>query len=99
MQRYTVYFIWKHVEQFPDKINCVTLHLVGRILENAWRNIYTPHTPLRSQCLIKHGDNFSFTGHKLATFHLPTDSGTKISLKVDLLSTAIEPHYKRPLFD
>jgi hypothetical protein len=23
----------KHVEQFPDKINCVTLHLVGRILE------------------------------------------------------------------
>ena len=33
----------KHVEQFPDKINCVTLHLVGYILEyqsinlNAWR--------------------------------------------------------------
>jgi hypothetical protein len=24
----------KHVEQFPDKINCVTLHLVGYILEN-----------------------------------------------------------------
>jgi hypothetical protein len=27
------------VEQFPDKINCVTLHLVGYILEyyyNAW---------------------------------------------------------------
>ena len=23
----------KHVEQFPDKINCVTLHLVGYILE------------------------------------------------------------------
>ena len=23
----------KHVEQFPDKINCVTLHLVGHILE------------------------------------------------------------------
>jgi hypothetical protein len=23
----------KHVEQFPDKINCVTLHLVGCILE------------------------------------------------------------------
>jgi hypothetical protein len=22
-----------NVEQFPDKINCVTLHLVGRILE------------------------------------------------------------------
>ena len=22
----------KHVEQFPDKINCVTLHLVGYIL-------------------------------------------------------------------
>jgi len=39
MQRYTVYFIWKllymirSVEQFPDKINCVTLHLVGYILE------------------------------------------------------------------
>jgi len=39
MQLYTVYFIWKllyifwyypkHVEQFPDKINCVKLHLVG----------------------------------------------------------------------
>jgi hypothetical protein len=29
----------KHVEQFPDKINCVMLHLVGYILEyyyNAW---------------------------------------------------------------
>ena len=43
MQRYTVYFIWKllymlrvvHVEQFPDKINCVTLHLVEYILEYA----------------------------------------------------------------
>jgi hypothetical protein len=23
----------KHVEQFPNKINCVTLHLVGYILE------------------------------------------------------------------
>jgi hypothetical protein len=23
----------KHVEQFPDKINCVVLHLVGYILE------------------------------------------------------------------
>ena len=23
----------KHVEQFPDKINCVTLHLVGYMLE------------------------------------------------------------------
>ena len=23
----------KHVQQFPDKINCVTLHLVGHILE------------------------------------------------------------------
>jgi hypothetical protein len=23
----------KHVEQFPEKINCVTLHLVGYILE------------------------------------------------------------------
>ena len=23
----------KHVEQIPDKINCVTLHLVGYILE------------------------------------------------------------------
>jgi len=33
MQRYTVYFIWKNVEQFPDKVNCVTLHLVGHILE------------------------------------------------------------------
>jgi len=36
-----IYSIWylsdryhpKHVEQFPDKINCVTLHLVGHILE------------------------------------------------------------------
>jgi len=26
----------KHVEQFPDKINCVTLHLVGHILEYGW---------------------------------------------------------------
>jgi hypothetical protein len=23
----------KHIEQFPDKINCVALHLVGRALE------------------------------------------------------------------
>jgi hypothetical protein len=26
----------KHVEQFPDKINCVTLHLVGYILEYSY---------------------------------------------------------------
>ena len=23
----------KHVEQFPDKVNCVMLHIVGHILE------------------------------------------------------------------
>jgi len=27
------WYYLKHVEQFPDKINCVTLHLVGYILE------------------------------------------------------------------
>jgi len=26
----------KHVEQFPYKINCVTLHLVGHILEYSY---------------------------------------------------------------
>jgi hypothetical protein len=26
----------QHVEQFPDKINCVTLHLVGNILEYSY---------------------------------------------------------------
>jgi len=26
----------KHVEQFPDKIKCVTLHLVGYILEYSY---------------------------------------------------------------
>ena len=26
----------KHVEQFPDKINCVMLHLVGHILEYSY---------------------------------------------------------------
>jgi hypothetical protein len=26
----------KHVKQFPDKINCVTLHLVGYILEYSY---------------------------------------------------------------
>ena len=26
----------KHVEQFPDKINCVTLHLVGHMLEYSY---------------------------------------------------------------
>jgi len=31
----------KHVEQFPDKINCVTLHLVGYILECSCRNSTT----------------------------------------------------------
>ena len=32
----------KHVEQFPDKINCVTLYLVGYILEyNNNRSVLT----------------------------------------------------------
>ena len=31
----------KHVEQFPDKINCVTLHLVGYILEYLTDNFST----------------------------------------------------------
>jgi hypothetical protein len=26
----------KHIEQFPDKINCETLHLVGHILEYSY---------------------------------------------------------------
>jgi hypothetical protein len=30
----------KHVQQFPDKINCVTLHLVGYILEYLFQSIY-----------------------------------------------------------
>ena len=35
----STYFGWyypKQVEQFPDKINCVTLHLVGHILEYSY---------------------------------------------------------------
>jgi len=28
----------KHVEQFPDKINCVMSHLIGYILE--YRSVY-----------------------------------------------------------
>jgi len=31
----------KHVEQFPDKINCVTLHLVGYRLEYG-SDIFSP---------------------------------------------------------
>ena len=34
MQRYTVYFIWRLLCMFPDKINCVMLHLVGYTLED-----------------------------------------------------------------
>jgi hypothetical protein len=30
----------KHVEQFPDKIKCVALHLVGYILEYKIMRIY-----------------------------------------------------------
>jgi len=36
MQRYAVYFIWKLLYMFPDKINCVPLHLVGCILEYSY---------------------------------------------------------------
>jgi hypothetical protein len=32
----------KHVEQFPDKINCVTLHLVEHILEQTESSISPP---------------------------------------------------------
>jgi hypothetical protein len=38
---YSTCFEWyhpKHVEQFPDKINCVRLHLVGYILEYTTEN-------------------------------------------------------------
>jgi hypothetical protein len=34
----------KHVEQFPDQINCVTLHLVGYILEFRVCNFVHHHT-------------------------------------------------------
>jgi len=30
----------KHVEQFPDKINCVTLHLVGYVLEHGFKSLF-----------------------------------------------------------
>jgi len=33
----------KHVQQFPDKINCVTLHLVGYILEYYHRRFATTY--------------------------------------------------------
>ena len=32
----------KHVEQFPDKINCVTLHFFGHILEYFSQNFIKP---------------------------------------------------------
>jgi hypothetical protein len=34
----------KYVEQFPDKINCVTLHLVGYILEYCYIELHTNRT-------------------------------------------------------
>jgi hypothetical protein len=47
----------KHVEQFPDKINCVTLHLVRYILEyNSFTLVikislaYTQHRDKSSSC-------------------------------------------------
>jgi len=40
----------KHVEQFPDKINCVTLHLIGYLLEqNNQFNIILPSMPRHSK--------------------------------------------------
>jgi len=47
----------KHVEQFPDKINCVTLHLVRYILEY---RICIPHcaTITRICCNINQSSNF-----------------------------------------
>jgi len=33
MQHYTVYFNWKLLYMFSDKINCVMLPLVGYVLE------------------------------------------------------------------
>jgi hypothetical protein len=32
----------KHLEQFPDKINCVTLHLVGYIYITMFRPLMWP---------------------------------------------------------
>jgi hypothetical protein len=43
----------KHVEQFPDKINCVTVHLVGYITEyysDARTHIITMHGHILLRC-------------------------------------------------
>jgi hypothetical protein len=54
----------KYVEQFPDKINCVTLHLVGYVLEYGLRmlaigrslpteTVKTPYMEAMSVCHIE----------------------------------------------
>jgi hypothetical protein len=44
----------KHVEQFPDKINCVTLHLVGHVLEYNYSYLQLSEKPNFAQCDLNH---------------------------------------------
>jgi len=48
----------KHVEQFPDKINCVTLHLVGHILECNFKTLFCSYN-FKQISGMKTGVNFS----------------------------------------
>jgi hypothetical protein len=56
MQHYTVYeyFTWKLLYMFPNKINCVTLHLVGYILEYSYDARTHEHSKLLVSRLTIH---------------------------------------------
>ena len=51
----------KHVEQFPDKINCVTLHLVRHILEYVSVTFASAHANRTYWTLIKEKRSTSFS--------------------------------------
>ena len=66
------WWVWyhpKHVEQFPDQINRVTLHLVGCVLEHFVCLHFLPHATLLH--------NRNTTKYRLTPLCLPTNSRRK----------------------
>jgi hypothetical protein len=74
----------KHVEQFQDKINCVTLHLVGHILENSY-DAWTHERYTTTVYLDLESPNMCVTGQLHVQTH--NDKTAEIFAKVTVTQT------------
>ena len=97
----------KHVEQFPDKINCVTLHLVGHTLEHVHRaSRHSCQSSIKlifSQQMVEKHSNISFmktrpVGAEFSHANGRTDGPTEMTKLIVVFRNLWNAHNNRILF-